>query len=149
MSEANLHTYARIRSRPLRLLRSHLPRKSLICKGGFIHLPSPSCYHGFMPILPNPKHEKFAQLIVRGKSQFEAYMMAGYSPSGARGNASRLIANDIISGRVKELQIAQLEKTQENLCENLWEINNLIAVSYTHLDVYKRQQHLSMLCGRV
>lgn len=79
-----------------------------------------------MPILPNPKHEKFAQLVVRGKSQTDAFIMAGYSPKGANGNASRLIANDSISDRIKELQIAQLEKNQENLCENLWEINNLI-----------------------
>jgi len=92
---------------------------------GYPH-PAPSCYHTGMPILSNPKHEKFAQSIVRGKSQTDAYMIAGYSPYGASGNASRLIANDSISGRIKELQMAQLEQSQENLCEKLLEINNLI-----------------------
>lgn len=55
-----------------------------------------------MPILPNPRHERFAQELATGKSADEAYQEAGYSP--ARQNASRLMANDTIRARVAELQ---------------------------------------------
>ena len=57
-----------------------------------------------MPVLRNSKHEKFAQLIARGETQTKAYVKAGYSETGADGNASRLIGNDRISARIEELQ---------------------------------------------
>jgi hypothetical protein len=38
-----------------------------------------------MPILPNPKHEAFAQALARGLSISAAYVQAGYKPN--RGNA--------------------------------------------------------------
>jgi phage terminase small subunit len=34
-----------------------------------------------MPILSNPRHEKFAQAFARGKSATEAHKEAGYKPS--------------------------------------------------------------------
>lgn len=54
--------------------------------------------------LSNPKHEKFAQSIARGLSQEKAYIEAGFCKNGARQNASRLITNDNILRRVKEIQ---------------------------------------------
>lgn len=54
-----------------------------------------------MPILKNPKHELFAQELAKGKSQDEAYRLAGYAP--ARSNASALFRNNNISSRVNEL----------------------------------------------
>ncbi|KAF0183529.1 MAG: hypothetical protein FD163_2249 [Hyphomonadaceae bacterium] len=80
-----------------------------------------------MPLLENPNHEEFCQLVAGGKSQTEAYIEAGYAVNGARGNASRLIANDSISARILELQSAKLLKNEENARQTMWEINHLIA----------------------
>lgn len=55
-----------------------------------------------MPPLANPKHERFAQGLAKGKSQAEAYADAGYTPSEP--NASRLTRHDKVQARVAELQ---------------------------------------------
>jgi phage terminase small subunit len=55
-----------------------------------------------MPILQNPRHERFAQELAKGKTADEAYAAAGYKPD--RGHASRLAANGNIRDRVAELQ---------------------------------------------
>ena len=55
-----------------------------------------------MPILRNPRHEKFATEIVAGKSAAEAYELAGYKPN--YGNCIRLKGNERVSARVAELQ---------------------------------------------
>lgn len=55
-----------------------------------------------MPALSNPKHERFAQALAKGKTQAEAYKEAGYSPSEP--NASRLRSNDKVQARLAELQ---------------------------------------------
>lgn len=54
-----------------------------------------------MAILPNARHERFAQALAAGKSADEAYREAGYKPS--RSAASRLSANVNIQARVAEL----------------------------------------------
>lgn len=55
-----------------------------------------------MPALENPKHERFAQGLAKGKTQTEAYAEAGYKPDD--GNATRLTGNDRVVSRVAELQ---------------------------------------------
>jgi hypothetical protein len=55
-----------------------------------------------MAILPNPRHEKFAQALAEGKPASSAYEEAGYSPND--GNAVRLKGNEKIKSRVAELQ---------------------------------------------
>lgn len=55
-----------------------------------------------MPILDNPRYERFAQGLAAGKTADEAYTEAGYRPN--RGNASTLKANQSIEARVAELQ---------------------------------------------
>jgi hypothetical protein len=55
-----------------------------------------------MPALQNPKQERFAQELAKGKSQAEAYAEAGYAPSEP--NASRLTRNDKVRARIAELQ---------------------------------------------
>ena len=57
-----------------------------------------------MPVLTNSKHERFAQEVAKGASGTKAYVSAGYSKAGAKQNASRLITNDEVSERIKELQ---------------------------------------------
>lgn len=54
-----------------------------------------------MPVLSNPKHERFAQELAGGKSSLDAYVTAGYSPN--RSAASRLQTNVNICERVSEL----------------------------------------------
>ena len=51
--------------------------------------------------LKNVRHERFCNEIVSGKSQAEAYRLAGYKPD--TGAASRLSANVSIQARIAEL----------------------------------------------
>ena len=54
-----------------------------------------------MPVLTNPRHEKFAQELAVGKSATEAMREAGYTDPR---NSTRLTKNDEIRGRIQELQ---------------------------------------------
>jgi hypothetical protein len=62
-----------------------------------------------MPILPNPRHERFARALVEGKSASAAYEEAGYRPND--GNAIRMKGNDRIMQRVAELQEQGAERS--------------------------------------
>jgi phage terminase small subunit len=55
-----------------------------------------------MGALSNPRHERFAQELAKGKSATEAYSEAGYQES--RASASRLLTNANVQARVAELQ---------------------------------------------
>lgn len=59
-----------------------------------------------MPLLPNPRHEVFAQHLAEGFSQNHAYCMARYAPNTA--NASRLARSCAIAARVQELMALQM-----------------------------------------
>jgi phage terminase small subunit len=54
-----------------------------------------------MPALENPKHERFAQELAKGKTADEAYVIAGYKRN--RGNASTLKQDQSILARVTDL----------------------------------------------
>jgi phage terminase small subunit len=56
-----------------------------------------------LPILSNPRHERFAQGLAAGKSAEEAYSEAGFKPS--RSNASTLRQNQNVLERVSELLV--------------------------------------------
>lgn len=76
-----------------------------------------------MGVLSNPKHERFAQELAKGKCQSEAYAAAGYAPSEP--NASRLTRNDKVAARVTELQeraAIRTEVTVANITERLLKI---------------------------
>lgn len=75
-----------------------------------------------MPMLKNPKQERFAQGLASGLTEIKAYEKAGYKPD--RGAASRLSANISIKARVIEL----IEKTAEKVMENVsWDAKDLFA----------------------
>ncbi|WMT90137.1 hypothetical protein [Pelagibacterium sp. H642] len=79
-----------------------------------------------MPILPNQRHESFAQALAKGKTADEAYALAGFKPN--RGNATRLKANESIRKRVEELQgrvAKKVEVTVESLAMELEEARTL------------------------
>lgn len=54
-----------------------------------------------VPTLDNPKHERFAQDIAKGKTQAEAYAAAGYKPSEQ--HACRLASSGKVAARVAEI----------------------------------------------
>lgn len=56
-----------------------------------------------MPVLKNTKWEKFVTGIIGGLKPAESYVNAGFSKTGARGAASRLLANVSVRERLKEL----------------------------------------------
>jgi hypothetical protein len=58
-----------------------------------------------MPVLTNPRHERFAHFVAQGKTQYEAYELCGYKPSN--GNPCKLASNPAVAQRIKEI----LEKT--------------------------------------
>lgn len=73
-----------------------------------------------MGALSNPRHERFAQELAKGKSATEAYSEAGYEES--RSAASRLSTNVNVQQRVSELQsraAAKTELTVANITERL------------------------------
>lgn len=79
-----------------------------------------------MPVLKNAKHELFAQELAKGKSEIEAYALAGYKRDD--GNASRLTGYDSVKDRVAELLgkvAAKTEITIEGLIGEAAEIQRL------------------------
>lgn len=76
-----------------------------------------------MPVLPNAKHERFAQELAKGKSATEAYALAGYKPS--QPNASRLISNDMVQARVAELTGKAAERAEIDVARVLKELVRL------------------------
>ena len=73
-----------------------------------------------MSVLTNPKHERFAQELAKGKTGDEAYVLAGYKRN--KDNASRLKANESVLGRVDEILGKAAEKvgiTRERILEEL------------------------------
>ncbi len=57
-----------------------------------------------MPILPNPRHERFTVALSEGRCACEAYETAGYKAN--RGNACRMKANENVQSRLRELMEA-------------------------------------------
>jgi hypothetical protein len=58
-------------------------------------------------ILTNPRYERFAQGLAKGKSQHDAYLYAGYAPNqkskDVRSNAGTLARRPEVAARVEEL----------------------------------------------
>ena len=55
-----------------------------------------------MPVMSNPKHERFCQELAKGVRQGEAYLNAGYAPNA--GAASRLAQSPKVVDRVSEIK---------------------------------------------
>ena len=73
-----------------------------------------------MTALSNPKHERFAQALAKGRTQLEAYVEAGYRAND--GNAATLKGNQRVADRVLEIQeraATRTEITVASLTENL------------------------------
>jgi phage terminase small subunit len=60
-----------------------------------------------MCTLKNARHERFVQELIKGRSQCDAFLAAGYkasSPSVAYAHAARLVRNGKVRARLNELQ---------------------------------------------
>ncbi|MBV7394115.1 terminase small subunit [Mameliella sediminis] len=76
-----------------------------------------------MPILPNTRHEAFAQARVAGMTIDAAYVEAGYKAN--RSNAARMNANEHIRQRIRELQDAAAEQAEMTAAQVLEEIGQI------------------------
>lgn len=70
----------------------------------------PTLAHTKMPILPNSRHEVFAQQIAKGSSQSCAYVAAGYKEETRAANASALIRKPNVAARIAELRQRSVDK---------------------------------------
>jgi hypothetical protein len=70
-----------------------------------------------LPVLPDPKREKFAQLCARGIASIDAYMRCGYKRN--TGNATAFRKRPDIQRRIQEIQAEIANNTEEELGEFL------------------------------
>lgn len=86
-----------------------------------------------MPPLPNPRHEKFAKAIAKGKPKVRAYEESGYSPD--RGNAVRLTTKDSVAARIIELQSMDVRglKVDREFSRNMFLNNYNLAIKSGNL----------------
>jgi phage terminase small subunit len=80
-----------------------------------------------MPVLANPKHERFAQELAKGKSASEAYVLAGYKAND--GNAATLKGNQRVLERVAEIQDRSAIRTEVTLASLLTEAATIQAAA--------------------
>lgn len=90
-----------------------------------------------MPVLENPKHERFVQELAKGKSASEAYRNAGYDAEGnsADAAASRLLKKVKVAARLAEIQervAKRVEITVESLIQEAAEIQAAAMVAGQH-----------------
>ncbi|MEO9230913.1 MAG: terminase small subunit [Devosia sp.] len=76
-----------------------------------------------MPVLPNARHETFAQGLAKGLSATDAYVAAGYGES--RSAASRLSTNVNIVARVADLVTKGSDKAGVSVAKVLQELSRL------------------------
>lgn len=85
-----------------------------------------------MPILSNPRHERFAQELAKGTETGEAYRIAGFKSND--GNARRLKQDEAVKKRVEALLLERAEIHERGLERAIervalskeWVINRLI-----------------------
>lgn len=80
-----------------------------------------------MPVLPSPRQERFAQELAKGKTQIEAYSIAGYR--GDETAACRLSKNVKVSARVAELLNRGAERAECTIASILTELEEARALA--------------------
>lgn len=76
-----------------------------------------------MPVLPEIRHERFAQLLASGKKQIRAYQDAGFSPNSR--SAAKLAAKDHIQARIREIMGVALAETTLSIQKVTGELEKL------------------------
>jgi hypothetical protein len=86
-----------------------------------------------MPVLKNPRHERFAQGVCKGMSQTDAYLYAGYAPlkeaKDTRSSAAALAKNAGVSGRIEEIQAAQAARVGITVDTLLMELQEMLVLA--------------------
>lgn len=96
-----------------------------------------------MPVLPNAKHEHFAQLLAAGENVTRAYICAGYSENGAAQSGSRLLRDAEIATRVNELkEAAAFRHIEKAALTKTWVVEKL------KLNVERALQEIPVLDGK-
>jgi Terminase small subunit len=97
-----------------------------------------------------PRQEKFCQLYHESGNATQAYIGAGYSnnANSAETNAARMIGNDLVSVRLRDLQIAAAAvsgRKRQDVLDKLW----AIADNETReaRDVIAALKEVSRICG--
>ena len=88
-----------------------------------------------MPALSSAKHELFAQELAKGRSQLEAYQLAGYR--GGEASASRLASNGKVQARVAEIQKAGADKAEVTVAGVLMELWKIATADPNELIEYQ------------
>ena len=91
-----------------------------------------------MPALSNAQHEKFVQELLRGKSQADAYLAAGYkakSTAVASAAATRLLKNPDIQKRIAEFHEKTELETALTLEEHMKELKLLREMAKAEGDI--------------
>ncbi len=76
-----------------------------------------------MPVLPNSRREIFANLVARGKTQTEAYVLAGYAESTT--NPSVLANTPDVAARIVEIRDIAAARAQVSADRVLAELSRL------------------------
>jgi hypothetical protein len=80
-----------------------------------------------MPVLSNPRYERFAQGIAKGMSQIDAYNYAGYQPNQERkdiaSSASAVARTPQVAARIKDLLERQAKRVGISVDDLLVELN--------------------------
>ena len=79
-----------------------------------------------MPVLEDIRHERFVQELVKGKTQGEAYLAAGYTAKSlgvASACATRLLKDAKIVSRIAELRELSCEKA---ILDRAWVLERLM-----------------------
>ena len=79
-----------------------------------------------MPMLQNPRHERFANALAAGISKSSAYQELGYSEKGIPQGASRLANNPRVKARVEEIcNLARRDKSTMEAFDKARVLNRL------------------------
>jgi phage terminase small subunit len=73
----------------------------------------------------NPQMERFAQELARGKSQRQAAIDAGYSPTSASVQGARLFAKAKVKQRVAQLQMSKLYDVEAARADHIGQLVEL------------------------
>ncbi len=94
----------------------------------------------------SPRHLKFANGVLEGKTQEQAYIDAGYAAKGANGHASRLVANGSIKRYLELAKKDAQAAAQETLIfdEYQWLLNQKRLLSMSMGDTTVRKYSFVM-----
>lgn len=86
-----------------------------------------------MPVLSNPRHERFAQAIARGKSQNDAYKACGYeagtSAANVHSNAGKLARRPQVAERITELLSKQATRIGVTVDQLVAELDDMLKLA--------------------